>query len=188
MTSIESPGCTIYIYAYIYIAYRERGSPVAVIILVTGQEACNYIILFAAQHSRGHTHIAIPFHLSVYFCTQMKLTQHWPEAQTTLYMYQRKAKRGEQAGGVAQQATQRAARERYQWQQELQLSHRLLLMCSLKYILSMYSSVCVCVWAVCVSVHICLVHFFLLLHSPWQIPSHSYPLWQNAIKLLWCFH
>lgn len=53
---------------------------------------------------------------------------------------------------VAQQASQRAARERYQWQQELQLSHRLLLMCSLKYILSMYSSVCVCVRVGCVCV------------------------------------
>lgn len=69
-------------------------------------------------------------------------------------MYQRKAKRGGQAGGVAQQASQRAARERYQWQQELQLSHRLLLMCSLKYILSMYSSVCVCVGCVCVCAHL----------------------------------
>lgn len=165
----------------IYMAYRERGSPVAVIILVTGQEACNYIILFAA-HTAEDTRHSIPFVCLFLYANEINTTL--TRGTNNIIHVPKKSQEGRTGRGRGTAGNAAGCQRKISMAAGAAAGSSHIVCCSCAHLNTYSACTLVCVCGLCVCAHICLVHFFLLLHSPWQIPSHSYPLWQNAIKLL----
>lgn len=129
---------------------------------------CNYIILLAECRNSGKSANEIPFHsCRIYFWAQMKLTQHWVQAEQHFICRREQENEWRLASQLDIMGTQLVCRQAATYA-----------------MLPMSSDVCI---YVCTK-NICMYIFCIRWGLCVRCSPHSYPLWQNAIKLLWCFH